>query len=398
MNIQQIKEKYTCLDYLGEPVRKISSGWFLYRCPWKEDRHPSLSVSPDGKVWHDHSTGEKGGLIELVQKTLNTIDLGRVCAIFDNSSFFLKPNFDYRKKENRAGVSALKSFSVHPLRERALFAYLHNRCINMDIAKQFLQEAHYSFRDGDSYLYALAFRNDKGGYELRSSFYKGGTSPKGISTHLGRENAPTVVFEGFFDMLSFATLCGGVRHNYVVLNSIVNKEAALEVLKESRSEIYLALDNDEGGESTTRWLLDALPSAKDIRSRFAPAKDVNEYLKRKNTNKETSKMDKQINEKWQEVLRYATEHATNSGLHKGEKWLGDSFNEYIDMTKDTVYSGGGQPGSIHNREVLAQKILLELGHHIGGAGVISENQEAKLKATLKEIVDDQSVQRGLKIT
>ena len=80
------------------------------------------------------------------------------------------------------------------------------------------------------------------------------------------------------DMLSFATLCGGVKHNYIVLNSIVNKEAALEVLKTLRIQIYLCLDNDEGGESATRWLLDALPSAIDIRKRFAPAKDVNEYL------------------------------------------------------------------------------------------------------------------------
>ena len=80
------------------------------------------------------------------------------------------------------------------------------------------------------------------------------------------------------DMLSFATLCGGVKHNYIVLNSIVNKEAALEVLKTLQNQVYLCLDNDEGGESTTRWLLDALPSAIDIRNRFAPYKDVNDYL------------------------------------------------------------------------------------------------------------------------
>lgn len=164
------------------------------------------------------------------------------------------------------------------LQSKGLFAYLYSRKVNIAIAKQFLQEAHYSFMDCDSYLYALAYKNDKGGYELRSSRYKGGTSPKGITTHLDKENAPTVVFEGFFDMLSFATLCGGVKHNYIVLNSIVTKEAALEVLRTITNQIYLCLDNDEGGESTTRWFLDALPSAKDIRNRFAPAKDVNEYL------------------------------------------------------------------------------------------------------------------------
>lgn len=394
MNIQEIKEKYTCLDYLGDRVVKKVAGGYLARAPWREDLHPSLSITANGKGWVDFATGEHGSVIDLVMKCLNTTDIRRACEELEraNPSFsFPQPNSEYSGGREKVAFSR---FDVVKLQSKGLFAYLHSRCVNIDIAKQFLQEAHYSFRNGDGYLYALAYPNDKGGYELRSSFFKGGTSPKGISTHLGRENAPTVVFEGFFDMLSFATLCGGVKHNYVVLNSIVNKEAALEVLKALRSQIYLCLDNDEGGESTTRWLLDALPSAKDIRSRFASAKDVNEYL----TNRETKKMDKEINEKWQEVLDYATQHATNTGLHKGVRWLEDSFNEYVTMAANTVYGGGGQPGSIHNREVLAQKVLLELGHHIGGAGVISENQEAKLKATLKEIVDDQSVQRGLKIT
>ena len=144
----------------------------------------------------------------------------------------------------------------------------------------FLQEAHYSFqeRQDGRYLYALAYPNEKGGYELRSEFFKGSTSPKGISTHLGLKNASTVVFEGFFDMLSFATLSGEVKHNYIILNSIVNTPAATEVLRSMGGKVYLCLDNDDGGEKATKQILDALPSAVDIRSRFAPAKDVNEYL------------------------------------------------------------------------------------------------------------------------
>ena len=80
------------------------------------------------------------------------------------------------------------------------------------------------------------------------------------------------------DMLSFATLCGEVKHNYVVLNSIVNMDAGIEVLRSMGGKVLLCLDNDQGGDDTTRQMLDALPSAVDIRSRFAPAKDVNDYL------------------------------------------------------------------------------------------------------------------------
>lgn len=280
MNIEQIKEQITCLDYLGNPLKKTRAGWYVYRCPWKEDKNPSLNVTPNGKVWKDLSTGATGGIIELVQSCLNTKDLGRVCAEFDSSSFSLSPRIVDCEKKEEVSSNGFASFCVVPLQSRGLFAYLHKRRINIDIAKQFLQEAHYSFqeRQDGRFLYALAYANDKGGYELRSSGYKGGTTPKAITTHLGRENAPVVVFEGFFDMLSFATLCGEVRHNYVVLNSIVNAPAAIEVLQSISGKIYLCLDNDEGGAKATAFIQNALPAAVDIRCRFAPAKDVNDYL------------------------------------------------------------------------------------------------------------------------
>jgi hypothetical protein len=279
MNIEQIKEQITCLNYLGKPLRKTSAGWFLYRCPWREDNHPSLNVTPNGKVWHDLATGAKGGIIELVMACLNTRDLSRVCAELDSSSCSMSST-EFCCEKREVETTAFYSFSLVPLQSRGLYAYLMKRRINTHIAREFLQEAHYSFmpRDDGKFLYALAYSNDKGGYELRSEFYKGGTSPKGITTHLDHGNASTVVFEGFFDMLSFATLCGEVRHNYIVLNSIINTPVAIEVLRSMGGKVYLCLDNDEGGEKATRQMLDLLPSAIDTRNRFAPAKDVNEYL------------------------------------------------------------------------------------------------------------------------
>ena len=280
MNIEQIKEQITCLDYLGKPLKKTRAGWYVYRCPWKEDKNPSLNVTPNGKVWKDLSTGATGGIIELVQTCLNTRDFSRVCAEFDSSSFSMSSKILDCEKKEEVDTTTFHSFSLVPLRSRGLYAYLTKRHINISIARQFLQEAHYSFhpKEDGKYLYALAYPNDKGGCELRSEYYKGGTSPKGISTHLGKENAPTVVFEGFFDMLSFATMCGEVRHNYVVLNSIVNMNAALEVLKQESGRILLCLDNDNPGNTTTRQMMEALPTAVDIRDKFAPSKDVNDYL------------------------------------------------------------------------------------------------------------------------
>ena len=254
----------------------MASG-YLARAPWREDNHPSLTVTLNGRGWHDLTTGEHGNIIDLVTQWKG-MTKSEVCSWFDTfmpNSYSFHPHYKYEGKEKEFGFT---KFDVVKLQSKGLFAYLYHRKVNIEIAKQFLMEAHYSFKDGNSYLYALAYANDKGGYELRSRSYKGCTSPKGVTTHLTIENAPVVVFEGFFDMLSFATLCGGVKHNYVVLNSCSLKESALEVLQSYTGKIYLSLDNDEGGEETTAWLLQHLPNAKDIRYKFAQYKDLNEYL------------------------------------------------------------------------------------------------------------------------
>ena len=280
MTTQEIKEKYTCLNYLGQPVKKTRN-CYLYHVPWREDKTPSLSVTLNGKGWHDLAKGHHGSVIDLVMRCLNTTSVKRACEEIErqaslSSSFSQQISEDGEKnKEQR-----FTKFEVVKLQSPGLFAYLYSRKIDLQIAKQFLQEARYSFKEVDDgrYLYALAYKNDKGGYELRSSVYKGCTAPKGITTHFGRENAPTVVFEGFMDMLSFATLCGEVRHNYIVLNSIVNAPVGIELLHSVSGKVLLCLDNDEAGDDTTKHMLDALPSATDIRNRFVPAKDVNDYL------------------------------------------------------------------------------------------------------------------------
>jgi len=279
MNIDQIKDKYTCLDWLGKPYKKTLHG-FLYHAPWRTDTKPSLSVTENGRGWHDLATGEHGSVIDLVMKHRNITDIKEACKEIMRAN----PSFSFSQQDIYDGEkekeSAFTLFDTMPITSRGLYAYLSQRCINIDIAKQFLVEAHFSYMNPDNgrYIYSLAYRNDKGGFELRNANKKTSKAPKGITTHLLQENASTVVFEGFFDMLSFATLCKGVRHNYIVLNSIVNKDSAIDVLRTMSCKVYLCLDNDNAGDETTKAMIKALPSAIDIRNKFKPYKDLNEYL------------------------------------------------------------------------------------------------------------------------
>ena len=108
--------------------------------------------------------------------------------------------------------------------------------------------------------------------------------------------------------------------------------------------------------------------------------------------------EKDIKEKWGELLQYAKEHATGEGFHRGYAWLKDAFNEYIVMSDEVPgYNMGGQPGSMHNREVLAERICLELGNHVGGQHTITDEQEGRLKETLKSIVETPQMSQGRKL-
>ena len=288
MNIKQIKEQFTCLDYLGEPLKKVSNG-YLYRCPWKDDKHPSRSVTLDGGGWHDLSDGTHGNLIDLVARCIGTNDFRQICAQFDSvtkntSSFRQSRTLDARKEES----NNFARFSTIPLQAYRLKDYLlKERGIRPETAIALgVVEAHYSIRaDIPRDLYALAYPNDKGGYELRGAPYKGNPrgfkgskAPKGITTHLIEANLPYIVFEGFADMLSFATMTNGQKHNYVTLNSTVNSETAIVALKGVKSQIFLCLDNDHSGDEATEKMLVALPGSQDIRKGLMPHKDVNELL------------------------------------------------------------------------------------------------------------------------
>lgn len=101
--------------------------------------------------------------------------------------------------------------------------------------------------------------------------------------------------------------------------------------------------------------------------------------------------EKEIKEKWKEVIDYATQHAKNQGMHKGFAWLRDAFNEYLAMSDEVPgYGMGGQPGSMHNRQVLAEKIVLELGSFVGGRHLLDDTQMAELKETLNEVVNERN--------
>lgn len=44
------------------------------RCPWREDRRPSFSITPNGRLWHDFTTGKGGDAVDFLAHALGVPD------------------------------------------------------------------------------------------------------------------------------------------------------------------------------------------------------------------------------------------------------------------------------------------------------------------------------------
>ena len=86
-----------------------------------------------------------------------------------------------------------------------MVSYLTGRGIDPAIARTYCREVRYTI--GGKEYFAVGFRNDAGGWELRSERFKGGSSPKHITT-LDNGSDTAMAFEGFIDFLSYLSLKG----------------------------------------------------------------------------------------------------------------------------------------------------------------------------------------------
>lgn len=278
--IQAIK----CLsirDYLaqrGLHPTKDNPCYGFYRSPLREERTPSFKVDYGQNLWYDFGLGVGGSIIDLVMRlercdftqAVRLLGGGGRTAISTPASTSALPT-----------VPALRILSDMPLRHPALVNYLSSRGIGSEIALTHCREVHYVV-GGRSY-FAVGFRNNAGGWELRSERFKGCVSPKHITTIDNRSDI-VVAFEGFTDFLSYLSMKpdGWPHLDATVLNSVANLPKAIPFLKR-HSTIHAFFDNDEAGRKATTELKRLCPNSTIVdRSNFYRGhKDLNEYWQAK---------------------------------------------------------------------------------------------------------------------
>lgn len=276
METSELKSAHI-LDYLQSnghtPVKiKYGSAWF--KSPTRSETNPSFKVDLNKNLWYDFGTGEGGNIIDLIVKLTNS----SVSDAFTHLGSNAYPSWDnrYATPDDSGKIRIDK---IQTLQNPSLVSYVRARRIHIACARRFCSEAFYSVHRKQ--YYALAFANDKGGYELRNPYFKTGSSPKYYTTIQGEDDSKLNVFEGFMDFLSCCTYYWKVpKHRTIILNSL-SFLPRIEPMIVDAEKIYLYLDNDEAGRKATNDLMASFDHVTDMAPVVYPHhKDFNEFLMR----------------------------------------------------------------------------------------------------------------------
>jgi hypothetical protein len=257
----------------------------MYHSPFRNDHNTSFKVDYSKNVWYDFGTNEGGTMIDFVMKMENCSFHEAVIRLeMEYMEYTINPDlfsfhgntvFDEKKNETSTTIQ-----NIIPITHPKLIAWIQERKIDLTLANFYCREVHY--RNSGKDYFSIGFRNNNGGYELSSPpDFKGCISPKDITTI--RKNSDTcLVFEGFWDFLSYLTLqkIEKSKHDITVLNSVANVQKAMDFLK-SHKEIYTYLDNDEAGRNATKLIQSTNSTVCNRSTKYAEYNDLNDYLRQK---------------------------------------------------------------------------------------------------------------------
>ena len=265
------------LSAMGILPQKQKGGILWYNAPYRTERTPSFKVDTNKNVWFDFGIGKGGDIFDLAGEFIGSGDFLLRAAFIAKSGTCPLPVLKQPQRSEKK-ETVFEDIWVRPLQDTRLLDYLEERGINAHVAIPNCEEVRYRVH-GKRY-YAIGFRNNAGGLELRNRFFKGCIPPKDISLKHNGSDVCTV-FEGFMDYLSAMQL-GIIASDQLVLNSVSNVEKAVKALQ-GYGRIECFLDNDDAGRRTFQRLHDCFGEKVIDRSAlYADHKDLNDYLLSKN--------------------------------------------------------------------------------------------------------------------
>ena len=263
------------MAHYGKRLEHTRSG--LYYSPFRDERTPSFQIDEAKNTWYDYGTSEVGGLFDFVCK-LAGITRGEV---YDWLASFrhMVPESEYKaviaplmQRKPQASRIVIDSAS-HTFTKDKLIEYALSRAVSKEVLAKYCEEVIYHIDSApDRKFFAIGFKNNSGGYVLRSSISKR-CSSSDITTldsngQMSQEvtSDKVIVFEGFMDFLSWITDVKQQTPQYdcCILNSVSNVAKALPWIME-HSNIAAFMDNDQAGRETLQKIMDcASEGAHDV--------------------------------------------------------------------------------------------------------------------------------------
>lgn len=292
MNANQAKQINLAkfLARLGYQPSKEQNQNLWYKSPFREENQASFKVDTTRNYWYDFGMGKGGTIIDFVSILRGTSNISDVLTFIrkntgvaeqfyvTNVNESVKNLFSFQKQKE----ASKREVYISPLTDNTLLSYLKQRGISEFYTSHLKQSVIFQ---NDKHYLALAFQNDKEGYELNNRYHKSCTSKALTSIHTDTSK-PIFVFEGFFDFLSFWELAKKDSQdavdflkvsNFLLLNSVSMVKEAIAALK-PYSDIRLFLDNDDAGASTSQEIIQTYPIAKDYSYLYKGHKDLNDFL------------------------------------------------------------------------------------------------------------------------
>lgn len=307
MNSEQAKQipLDDLLGTLGHMPKSQRGTDMWYLSPFRDEQTASFKLNKRLNTWYDFGLGQGGTVIDFVCTYYNdTVKqaLERLEQSTFSSSILPSPNTrphlsrpqTTNPQQTKLAEEKKKAFvleAVTAISESALLQYLQSRCINLNIAKQYLKQVYFRYGEQGHRQYALGFANDAGCYELRNARFKGfiappnTTSRKTVTSINIHSGGSVAVFEGFTDFLSFLTdrNITELQNSVIVLNSVSAYKQCQQLLQQHTfSKVYFFLDNDQAGKDTLNKLTSDLQVEwVDMSQHYAEYEDYNAYLQSK---------------------------------------------------------------------------------------------------------------------
>lgn len=276
MNCEKIKEKVSIRLLLESfnlfPVKENQKTAF-YCALDREEKIPSLSVDFVKNKAFDFGTGKSYDVISIVQ-VINK------CSVAEALKYLQRFNFSLQEDtidEKLLQTSSYHVMKVSEIRHAALIQYLQSRKV-LD-QKHLVKEIHYEM-NGKKY-FGIGFFNNSGGVEVRNKYAKlclGSKDVTLIKNELNSKNE-VVVFEGFFDFLTYLTFhkIADETADHLILNSTAMFFKVANDLKDYR-KISLFLDNDPNGKTTKERIQMQYKNVEDCSLLYLGFKDLNEWF------------------------------------------------------------------------------------------------------------------------